>query len=113
MQKPRPKKLHALLNKKMSLYRRTTVKNSFGEPVETDVKVCDLWVALWPISAKEHIQSDRETMEISHRIRIRYRSGITQGMVFKLGSREFEITQGPINVNEDNRLIDFVVKERV
>ena len=113
MIKPKQKRLSTLLKTKLDLYKRTSTKNSMGEPIETISLICSLWGALWPVSAREHVQAGRETLDISHRLRIRYRTGVTQDMFFKSGSREFEIIQGPINVDESNRLIDFVVKERL
>jgi len=113
MIKPKKKRLSTLLKTKLDLYKRTSTKNSMGEPIETNVKVCVLWGALWPVSAREHVQAGRETLDISHRLRIRHRTGVTQDMFFKSGTREFEIIQGPINVDEASRVIDFVVRERL
>ena len=72
--------------------------------------VATVWAAIWPLTGKETLQSMQNSMEISHRIRIRYRSGILSSYRILFGTRYFNIVS-IINMNEDGRWIEMMCKE--
>lgn len=68
--------------------------------------------AIWPISGKELIEAQKLEAKLTHRIRIRYLSGLTPKHRIKLGSRIFKI-HSVINFNERNREIEIMAEEEV
>lgn len=72
----------------------------------------EAWAAIWPMSAKEARDNMRVEANISHNIRIRYRSGISHDMIIVFGTRTFEI-KGIINKDERNIWLDIVCNERI
>ena len=68
------------------------------------------WVAIWPIRANELVASGQRSLEVTHKIRMRYRPEITTDWRGKFGSRYFSIVSA-INPNEANRTIDLLCKE--
>lgn len=70
----------------------------------------NVWAAIWPVSAKERIQSGKVEAEITHRIRIRYMDGVTSAMRIKYGITYFKIVS-VINVGMENRMIDILAVE--
>ncbi len=90
----------------------TAAENSLGESVETFSTYKTLWAAIWPVSASEQIRSGQEGMNISHRIRVRYDSGITHGMRITYGSRTFKI-RSVINPDEKKAMLDILAVEEL
>lgn len=67
--------------------------------------------AIWPVSASETVQAGQNMGVITHKIRIRYRAGIKASWRIKFGTRYFNIIGPPINVNEENKILDLLCKE--
>ena len=53
--------------------------------------VADLWASVEPLSGRETLAAERAQAIVSHRIRLRYRTGVASEMRFKLGTRLFNI----------------------
>ena len=66
--------------------------------------------AIWPVSAKERVQNLQMELEITHKIRIRYLSGVLASMRVYFGSRIFEILS-IVNTDERNIQLDLVCRE--
>jgi len=71
-----------------------------------------IWAEIKPISGKELMAAETIGSEISHKINIRYKSGIKPNMRVKFGVRYFNIIS-VINFNELNTLMQLVCKELV
>ena len=69
-----------------------------------------VWCALWPVSAKEQVEAMQTVMTITHRIRIRYRDGVSPAWRVKFGDRYFAIVS-IVNPNEAEKQLDLLVKE--
>lgn len=70
-----------------------------------------IWCAIWPRSVKETMQDQQPAGEITHRIRIRFRRGVSAQMRVQYKNRYFNIVGPPVNVNEDNEWLDLLCKE--
>jgi len=100
------------LNKQITLQYPTKVSDGMGGFTETWTDADTIWAAIWPISANELVRSMQQTMEISHRFRIRYRNVLRPDWRIKYGNRYFNIVS-IINPNEKNKLLDLMCKEEV
>ena len=69
--------------------------------------------AIWPVKSKERIEAMKLESVATHKIRIRYRSGITSKNRILFGARIFEIKGQPINQDEKNIILDILVTEIV
>jgi len=99
------------LKKLINIEKQTIVNDGMGgQTVTWTTHAANVWAAIWPISAKEIIKSDKEIMVVSHRIRIRYRAGILSSMRIRYGSQYFNIVS-IINQNMANRVLDILAKE--
>lgn len=69
--------------------------DGFGDPLLADDSqwkdVATVWAAIDPISGKEFYAAEQSQSEVSHKVRCRYRHGITSAMRIKYGSRTFSI----------------------
>lgn len=68
-------------------------------------------VQILPLSGKEVIAREGEKGEISHKIYMRYQSGVDSTMRIIFGSRIFEITSPPIVFEEKNQEMNLLVRE--
>lgn len=73
----------------------TGAVDSFGDPLQGDdsqwENVATLWAAIDPVSGKEFYAAQQSQSEVSHKVRCRFRSGLTTAMRIKYGSRLFKI----------------------
>ena len=100
------------LNKRITIQYPTRVSDSMGGFTNSWNDSDTIFAAIWPVSAKEQIQSMQNVMEISHRVRIRYRSVLNPSWRLKFGNRYFAILS-VINQNEKNEFLDLLCKEAV
>lgn len=101
------------LNKRLELQKKTHVSDNIGGFTDTYTTEDTVWGAIWPISAKDRLQSGQLTPEITHRIRIRYRRVVRPDWRIKYANRYFAIDGPPINLDEANRELEFICKEIV
>lgn len=83
------------LRHKIKFQSFTGTTDSFGDPLQADDSnwkdEATVWAAIDPISGKEFYAAQQSQSEVSHKVRCRYRSGLTTAMRIKFGSRKFKI----------------------
>jgi SPP1 family predicted phage head-tail adaptor len=98
------------LNKRITIQSETKTADGMGGWIVVMADVATIWAAIWPLSANETVAASANTMMITHRIRIRYRSDIKASYRIKFGARYFAIIS-IINPNEKNQMLDLLCKE--
>lgn len=98
------------LNKRVIIQHQIKVPDGMGGFAVTWTDAAAVWAAIWPVSAYEAIQSDKATMTITHRIRIRFRSVIKSGWRISWAGRYFNIVS-IIDPNMAHRWLDVMCKE--
>jgi SPP1 family predicted phage head-tail adaptor len=100
----------------VTFQRLKEAQNLYGE---TSVNVEENWedaftarVGIFPISGREALTQDVKLAEISHRIVLRYKTGVDTNMRIKFGNRIFDITSPPVNSYERNDELLLFCKER-
>ncbi len=88
----------------------TTVPDGMGGQTETEVSFLICRAGIWPVSAKEIMQSDQLELQTTHRIQIDWQTGILPSMKIYFGTRVFEILN-MINVEERNVKLMIMAKE--
>lgn len=85
-------------------------QDATGEPdtVWTDYLV--VWASVDPVTGKEPFLAQQKMSVVSHKIRIRYRSGITADMRVVHAGRYFDII-APLNWGERNRELLLLCEE--
>ena len=68
--------------------------------------------AIWPLKGAEAIEGMKLEHKVTHKIRIRYRSGVTADMRIEWGFQYFEIIS-IINPDERNIMLDILATEIV
>ena len=102
------------LNKRIDLQAQTRIPDGMGgfSTVWTSMLPTGTLIAaaIWPVSASETIQAAMPTMIITHRIRIRFRSGLKASWRINYAGRTFGIVS-IIDPNMAHRFLDIMCKE--
>lgn len=95
------------LNKKLSLQAPTVTRDTDGAEIITWATLTTVWGSINPISGKEYWQAQQVNSELTHNIKIRYRSGLNTKMRFLYGNRIFNILT---IVNPTEKNVEFICK---
>jgi SPP1 family predicted phage head-tail adaptor len=79
------------LDKRVKIQAQTTTRNAIGEPVKTWTDVATVWAAIEPFQGREFWAQQQIQSELTHRVRIRFRAGVTAAHRVLYGSRVFAI----------------------
>jgi len=79
---------------------------------ENYVTSTTVFAAIWPTSSKELVALNATTFEITHKIKVRFRSTISTACRVKFGTRYFAIVS-MINPSEKNEHLELLCKEAV
>jgi SPP1 family predicted phage head-tail adaptor len=100
----------------ITFQKKSGVQNSYGEVSKNDSDWTDfitVRAGIYPVSSKEYFVAGSAFGEITHKVNLRYTSGITSGMRIKCDKRIFEIKTPPINFQERNILLQLLCKELI
>ena len=101
------------LDKKITIQYIGSTRNDFGEIEQgnyQDFKA--VWASINPVSGKESFLSNTNFSTVSHKIKIRYLSGLNASMRIVWKDRIFLIKYF-MNFNEANKEIDILCEEQV
>jgi len=65
------------LNQRVTLERYTSTTDEWGSPIEAWAPLFTCWAAVEPLTGREYFAADAAQSEVTARIRMRYRPGIT------------------------------------
>lgn len=88
---------------RITIEQKTRVPDGAGGYTESWLPFAAVWAAVDPISGKEYFEAQQIQSAVTHKIRIRYRSGIIPSMRVNFKGRIFAMTSPPINWEERNR----------
>jgi SPP1 family predicted phage head-tail adaptor len=101
------------LRHKITIQKLVNIQDTFGQPVEQWPDVVTVWASVNPIIGREFFAAQQVNSEVTHKIKMRYRSDITSDMRIKLGNRIFDIISPPINPGEKKIELQIMCKERL
>ena len=101
-------------NKRIELQKPTKTSDGIGGYSTAYATKRALFAAIWPVSAKERIQSDQRAMTTTHRIRIPFYSELKSNWRVKYSTKyddRYFTIEGSINPDEDNKELELLCKE--
>jgi len=98
------------LNKRIEIQAPTRTGDGMGGFNVIFNTIATVFCAIWPVSAKEITALNTTTLEVTHRIRIRYRSVFKASWRIKFGNRYFAIVS-VLNPEEKNEWLDIMAKQ--
>lgn len=100
------------LDKRVTIQETVRVPDGGGGYTETWKDVATVWASLQPLSGREVIQSGQLQAQVPHRVRIRYRPGITAANRLTFKGRTLEIIS-VANIDERNVELELLCQEVV
>lgn len=100
------------MNKRVELQTRSTTQDSFGSQSTTWTTTIPAWARIEPLSGRALEAAKQLHAEVTHRVTIRYRPGITAAMRLKYGARLMEIGY-VLNPGETNEQLQLLCTEGV
>jgi SPP1 family predicted phage head-tail adaptor len=100
------------LRHRIAIERVTETRDTDGSVIETWSTYATVQASIEPISGREYFAAQSTQADVTHRIGLRYLSGIIPKMRVKFGSRVFEILS-IININERNRELQLMCRESI
>lgn len=100
------------LRHRVILQTLTPGQDSYGDQTESWGDTATVWAAIEPLRGKEYYDAQQINAEITIRIRIRYRSGVTPVMRVKQGSRIWDI-KAVIHPEERKQELELLCVEEV
>ena len=77
---------------------------------ETWVYVVEVWASVEPLSGRERFFSMQIKAEVTHKVKIRYRAGLSEDMRITFGGRILLI-EGMRDIDERREVLEFVCRE--
>lgn len=100
------------LRQRIKIQQKSVTRDTYGGETITWTDVAIVWAAVEPISGREYFSAQQFRAEVTTRIRIRHRAGITPVMRVSSGTRLYDIIS-VIEVNERNREVHLMCQEVV
>ncbi|GEB79225.1 head-tail adaptor protein [Desulfovibrio desulfuricans] len=79
------------LRHRITLQRMVRTPDGMGGGSDSWVDVDTLWAEVQPLTGKAYMAAKQAQSDVSHRVRIRFREGITPDMRIQFGTRIFQI----------------------
>ncbi|MDZ7809199.1 MAG: phage head closure protein [Arhodomonas sp.] len=93
------------LNKRVALQEPSRVADGRGGYTTTWSTVATVWAQVHPLSPDERVAAAQMQAQLTHRVTIRYRDGITAAMRVLYGTRALSIVGPPRDVDERHELL--------
>lgn len=100
------------LKHKLDIEMELNSQDAYGQLTQVWVVFLrGIWAAIEPISGREYFSSQHVNAEISHRIKIRYKAGITPNMRVKFGDTRYFNIVSVIDLFEAHREMNLMCTE--
>ena len=80
------------MRQRVTIQARASTQSGTGQPTGAWSTVATAWASIEPLSGREQLAAQAAQSETTHRVTMRYRSGITTKMRISFGGRLFNIT---------------------
>jgi SPP1 family predicted phage head-tail adaptor len=99
------------LNKKISIESNAAARDSHGQDVESwSPHLTDIWASIDPVRGREFFAARQFNAEVTHKVTIRYRTGISPQMRVEYQGRYFRI-EAVIDPNERHEALELMCVE--
>jgi len=100
------------LKHKITIQELQRVPDGYGGYTETWNNVATAWAKIQPLKGSERYQAQQVASELSHKITLRYLSGVKPSMRIVYGLRVFNII-AVINVKKRNEVLELLCEEEL
>jgi SPP1 family predicted phage head-tail adaptor len=108
----RGKNTSSRLRQRLTLQQEAQAPDTAGGYTRSWQNVADLWAEITPVTGREKLFADQMQSQISHKIALRYRAGVSAGQRLVFETRAFNIRY-VFNVGENNEMLELLAEEGV
>jgi SPP1 family predicted phage head-tail adaptor len=98
------------LRHRITIQEPVTARNNYGEAITTWTAVATVWASVEPLSGREFFAAEHVQSEVTHRVRMRWQSGITPDMRVLFEGRVLKI-EAVINYSERRTDLQLMCQE--
>ena len=98
------------LRHRITLQTPVEARNGYNEAITTWSTVATVWASVEPISGREFFAAEHVQSEVTHRVRMRWQSGITPDMRVLFDSRVLKV-EAVINYGERRTDLQLMCQE--
>jgi SPP1 family predicted phage head-tail adaptor len=98
------------LRHRITIQEPVTARNGYGEAITTWTAVATVWASVEPLSGREFFAAEHVQSEVTHRVRMRWQSGITPDMRVLFGGRVLKV-EAVINYGERRTDLQLMCQE--
>lgn len=99
------------MNKRVYLQAEMQASDGQGGFISSWENIAELWASITPLNGYEKFQAGQLQTPLTHKVLMRYRSGITTKNRLLYGSRVLEVKE-VVNTNEDNVFLQLKCLEK-
>jgi len=102
------------LNHRVAIQSSTSAQGATGEPTKSWDTDATVWASVEPIAGREYFAAQQVAADVTHRVRMRYRTDVTITPLKRLlvGARILEIVSA-LNIADGNAEWEILCRERV
>lgn len=100
------------LKHRVTIQEYTTTRDSFGAEIEAWVDIATVWASVEPLTGREYFQMQQINTEISTKVTMRFKAGVTVKMRLIYNNRIFEIIS-LINTEEKDVQLVLMCREMI
>ena len=100
------------LNHRIQIEQAAEASDGTGDPVRTWSLVATLWASVNALTGREAFNAKQVLAEVTHRVTIRYRTGLTPKMRVKFDGRYFDILS-VLDAKETKVWLELMCVERI
>ena len=100
-----------ILRDRVTVQQATENRNSLGESILSFSTFAEVWASVQGVSAREFLLAGQQQVEVSHRVKMRYLTGLTPQMRLSWRGRTLEIIS--ILEHENRSVHELICQETV
>ena len=98
------------MREQISIEEPTMTSDTYGGNTRAWNSIATVWANVKPVSAAEKFFAGKVEMDVSHKIKIRYRDDVNATQRIVYGARTFIIT-GVRNIDELDKFLEILARE--
>ena len=99
------------LRHRVTLQSQTTDRDTAGQKEDKWQNIATVWAAVEDVSGREIIRGGVASGQLTTRITIRYRSGLSNDMRIIHGNRTYELVSPPVDSSGRRRILELLCRE--
>lgn len=99
------------LRHEIEIQQTTDTLDAAGQPTRSWTTFANVWASIEPVSGSELVVARQLDPKTTHKVTMRYLSGVTAKMRIRHGTRYLEPVEPPRNTDERNIMLEFLCKE--